>query len=42
MIATRNTAVHVYHEELADRLHGALPGFLKGFEELHRSLGKLH
>lgn len=41
ILAARNLAVHVYREELADRLHEALPGFLKGFEELQRSLGRL-
>lgn len=38
MIEACNTAVHVYHEELAERLYGQLPRFLAGFEELQANL----
>jgi nucleotidyltransferase substrate binding protein (TIGR01987 family) len=38
MLAARNMAVHVYREELAEQLYESLPGFLRGFEELGRSL----
>lgn len=41
MLAARNMAVHVYREELADRLHKALPSFLRGLMELAQNLGKV-
>lgn len=33
VIRGRNQAVHVYHEDLARRLVGALPGYLAAFRE---------
>lgn len=38
LLDSRNLAVHVYHEALADRLYAELPRFLAGFEELLRNL----
>ena len=40
VIRARNEAVHVYREDLARRLAGALPGYLAAFRELAAAVAR--